>query len=285
MNRIARWPLCGALALLACLAQAQVIVDGRPRVLVLFDEKVMGVLGTTGWEVPNQTELTLIEHLRSDGFVLLDPQALRRNIDRNRGLRLLEGDERSASATGLAVGADISILGTAISKPAGAKLLGTQLQSIQATVTARVVLNDTGEVVGTATATATKASLDEVQGGVQALEEASRKLAAKLLPQVLAATDRVAAGHGGAGVEVTIAGLKSYRQLDYLLYYFETEVDGMTQVYLRDFTNTVATIRLEYDGTTQVLARKVARKSFKGFRLEPTEVTGNQLQFSVIGSR
>ena len=101
--------------------------------------------------------------------------------------------------------------------------------------------------------------------------------------QVLAATDRV---DGAArGIEVTIAGLKSYRQLDYLLYYFETDVEGMTQVYLRDFTNTVATVRLEYDGTTQALARKVARESFKGFRLEPTEVTGNQLQFSVIGSR
>ncbi|NND68435.1 MAG: hypothetical protein HKN19_12680 [Halioglobus sp.] len=282
MNKPVRWVLCAGLALLASLAHAQVSVDGRPRVLVLFDEKVMGILGTTGWEVPNQTELTLIELLRSDGFVLLDPQTLRRNIDRNRGLRLLEGDQRAATATGLAVGAELSILGTAISKPAGAKLFGTQMQSIQATVTARVVLNDTGEVVGTATATAAKASLDEVQGGVIALEEATKKLAADLLPQLLAATDRVE--EGARGIEVTIAGLKSYRQLDYLLYFFETEVDGMTQVYLRDFTNTVATVRLEYDGTSQVLARKVARESFKGFRLEPTEVTSNQLQFSVIGS-
>ncbi len=282
MNRLARCALCLGLVFLAALAQAQVSIDGRPRVLVLFDEKVLGVLGTTGWEVPNQTELTLIEHLRADGFVLLDPKTLRRNIDRDRGMRLLEGDERSAAAAGLAVGAEISILGTAISKPAGAKLLGTQMQSIQATVTARVVLNDTGEVVGTASARASKASLDEVQGGVLALEEATEKLAAQLLPQILAATDRV---DGAArGIEVTIAGLKSYRQLDYLLYFFETEVPGMTQVYLRDFTNTVATVRLEYDGTTQVLARKVARESFKGFRLEPTEVTGSKLQFSVIGS-
>lgn len=282
MGKVVRRALCAGLALLASFAQAQVSVDGRPRVLVLIDEKVMGILGTTGWEVPNQTELTLIEHLRSDGFVLLDPETLRRNIDRNSGLRLLEGDGRSATATGLSVGAEISILGTAISKPAGAKLFGTQMQSIQATVTARVVLNDTGEIVGTATASASKASIDEVQGGVIALDEATKKLAKSLLPQLLAATDRV--GEGASGIEVTIAGLKSYRQLDYLLYFLETEVDGMTRVYLRDFTNTVATVQLEYAGTTQVLARKVARESFKGFRLEPVEVTGNQLQFSVIGS-
>ena len=154
MSNVVRWVLCAAIALAAPVVQAEVSVDGRPRVLVLFDEKVMGVLGTTGWEVPNQTELTLIKHLRSDGFVILDPDTLRRNIDRAMGLRMLEGDQRSATATGLALGADISVLGTAISKPAGAKLLGTQMQSLQATVTARVVLNDTGEVVGTATATA-----------------------------------------------------------------------------------------------------------------------------------
>ncbi len=283
MSNVVRWVLCAAIALAAPVVQAEVSVDGRPRVLVLFDEKVMGVLGTTGWEVPNQTELTLIKQLRSDGFVILDPDTLRRNIDRAMGLRMLEGDQRSATATGLALGADISVLGTAISKPAGAKLLGTQMQSLQATVTARVVLNDTGEVVGTATATASRAALDEVQGGVQALDEATQKVAADLIPQILAATDRVA--KNGLGIEVTIAGLKSYRQLDYLLYYFETDVEGMTQVYLRDFTNTVATVRLEYDDTPQVLARKVARESFKGFRLEPTEVTSNQLQFSVIGSR
>ena len=63
MSNVVRWVLCAAIALAAPVVQAEVSVDGRPRVLVLFDEKVMGVLGTTGWEVPNQTELTLIKHL------------------------------------------------------------------------------------------------------------------------------------------------------------------------------------------------------------------------------
>ncbi|MEM6302291.1 MAG: hypothetical protein AAF749_11170, partial [Pseudomonadota bacterium] len=146
--------LLSAALVTAEISQAQVNVDGKPRVLVLIDEKVSGVLGTTGWEVPRQSEISLLAQLRSDEFMILDPETTRRNIDRNRGLRLLEGDERSATAAGLAMGAELSIIGTAISKPAGAKLLGTQLQSIQATVTARVVKNDTGEVIGSASATA-----------------------------------------------------------------------------------------------------------------------------------
>lgn len=282
MIRLATITLGLFVALSIGAAHAEVRVDGRPRVLVLIDEKVTGILGTTGWEVPNQTELSLIEHMRSDEFVLLDPKTLRHNIDRNRGLRLLEGDERSAAAAGLSVGAEISVLGTAISKPAGAKLFGSQLQSIQATVTARVVVNDTGEVVGSASATASQAHIDELQGGVIALAKATEKLAASLLPQILAAANPTS--EVTRGIDVTIAGLKSYRQLDYLLYFLETDVPGMTQVFLRDFTNTVATVRLEYDGTAQLLARKVARESFKGFRLEPTEVTANQLQFAVIGN-
>lgn len=258
-----------------------VSTQGKPTVLVVLQEKVGGVFGTTGWEVPTQAEITLMAALRDAGFPVVDSATVRANIDQAKGLRLLEADPRSAAALGLQHGAQVSIIGTAISKPAGAKLLETQMQSIQATVTARAIANDTGEILASGSANAAVAHIDEVAGGTQALAEATTTLAATLVPRLSAATDRP----GGVirSVRINISGLKSYRHLDYLLYFFEKKVNGVTAVYLRQFTNTVANINIEYDDQSAVLARKVTKEKFKGFRLEPTEVTDNRIDFSVVG--
>ena len=101
--------------------------QGKPTVMVVLQEKVSGVFGTTGWEVPTQAELTLMAALDKAGFTVVDAATVRSNLDQARGLRLLEADNRSAAALGLQHGAQISIVGTAISKPAGAKLLDTQI--------------------------------------------------------------------------------------------------------------------------------------------------------------
>jgi hypothetical protein len=258
-----------------------VSTQGKPTVMVILQEKVAGVFGTTGWEVPTQAELTLIAALTEAGFPVVDAETARSNLDQAKGLRLLEADNRSAAALGLQHGAQISIIGTAISKPAGAKLLETQMQSLQATVTARAIANDTARVLASGSANAAVAHIDEVAGGVQALDQATQKLAASLVPQLVLATEM--SDDAPRAIRVNISGLKSYRHLDYLLYFFETKVAGISEVYLREFTNTVANVSMQYNDQSAVLARKVAKQKFKGFRLEPTQVTDNRIDFSVVG--
>lgn len=258
-----------------------VSTQGKPTVMVILQEKVAGVFGTTGWEVPTQAELTLIAALDKAGFTVVDAATVRSNLDQARGLRLLEADNRSAAALGLQHGAQISIVGTAISKPAGAKLLDTQMQSIQATVTARAIANDTGKVIATGSANAAVAHIDEVTGGTKALADATHKLAGTLVPDLVNATERFAGEP--RDIRVNISGLKSYRHLDYLLYFFETKVPGITEVYLREFTNTVANISMQYNDQSASLARRAAKEKFRGFRLEPTEVTDNRIDLSVVG--
>lgn len=268
--------------LLPALSKAEsVSTETMPTVMVVLQEKVMGVFNTTGWEVPTQAEVTLIEQLRNSGFDVVDPQSLRLTLARERAQKMLESDNRSAASVGLQQGSQISILGTAISKPAGAKLHETQMQSIQATVTARVIKNDTAAVIATASATAAKAHIDEVQGGTLALEAATLKLAEELIPKITAELS-VSAGDART-LLLTISGLKSYRHLDYILYFFETKVKGVSGVYLDEFTNNVARLRLDYSDQSPVLARKVAKEKFRGFRLEPMEVTANRMDLSVVG--
>lgn len=264
-------------------AAEKTATQGKPTIMVVLQEKVMGVFNTTGWEVPTQAELTLMGRLQELGFPVVDPLTVRRNVVQAKGLRMLEADNRGAAAAGLQHGAQISIIGSAISKPAGAKLFETQMQSIQATLTARVIQNDTGQIITTGSATSAVAHIDEVQGGALALEKAAQDLADLLIPGIMAGTDHA------KGVTRTIAlnisGLKSYRHLDHILYFFETKIQGISEVYLRDFSNNIASVKLNYNDQSAVLARKIAKSHFKGFRLEPTQVSENRIDLSAIANR
>ncbi len=265
------------------VAQEALSTQSKPTVMIILQEKVMGVFNTTGWEVPTQAEITLMSRLQELGYPVVDPQTVRRNIVQAKGLRMLEADNRGAAAAGLQHGAQISIIGTAISKPAGSKLFETQMQSIQATLTARVIHNDTGQIITTGSATSAIAHIDEVQGGALALEKAAHDLADLLIPKIVSTTDK-ATGEART-IALNITGLKSYRHLDHILYFFETRVKGISEVYLRDFSNNIASVNLSYSDQSAVLARKIATSKFKGFRLEPTQVTDNRIDLSAIANK
>lgn len=265
--------------LVAAIAGTRAAHASDSRLLILMQEKVMGVFGTTGWEVPTEAELTLMEYFRAQGYEVVDITTVRRSLQQQRGVKLLNGDNKGAAATGLQHGARWSILGTAISKPAGAKLFGTQMQSIQATLTARVVDNDTGRVIATATATAAKPHIDEVQGGVLAIQEAARKLAADLSAQMQAA----ALPSGGDGsVRINISGLVSFRHLEFVMNYLRSEIPGAQDVTLDSFNSGLAEITVVHSGGGGAIANAVSRKRFNGFRLEPGYVSQSRVDISVV---
>lgn len=254
----------------------------KPKIMIIILEKVAGVFGTTGFEQPNQAELTLMQKFNELGFTVVDPAMVKRNLIQSKGLRLLEGDDRAAAAVGLQHGADISIIGSAISKPAGSKLFGTQMQSIQATLTARVVRNSDARVIAQGSASATQPHIDEVQGGVIAIEKAATELAENLGAQVEAKWQAQQKRGATQVVTVLITGLVSFRHLDFILSFFEKKVKGIKTTQLRSFTEGVAELGLDYRGGIRKLARQIARKKFSGFRLEPTSVTSNRMDLVVV---
>jgi len=247
----------------------------------MMQEKVMGVFGTTGFEQPSQADTTMMQKFQEKGFSVVDPATVRNNITRSRGLRLLEGDNKAAAAVGLQHGARFSVVGTAISKQAGGKLYGTQMQSIHATLTARVIRNDDARVIATGSARATQAHIDEVQGGAMAIEKAAVKLADDLAAKIMAKWKKKARS---ASQEITlnITGLYSYRHLDYIMTFLEKNVPGVKAVHMRSFSEGVAELGLEYRGRTRDLASGLVKKRFIGFSLQPTDVAASRIDIRVV---
>jgi hypothetical protein len=273
------------LAAILCLAPLHAAfgqVAEKPKVMVVMEEKVAGVFGTTGWETVGQAESTLMAKLMAAGFQVVDAQTVRRNIPRDKALQLLAGDEKAAALAGLQFGAQVVITGQAISKNVGGKLFGTNMQSLQATVQAKAIWTDDARVIATRVAESSKAHLDEVQGGVLAIREASGEVADALTAALLAESKNLQAGGRAQQITLLISGLVSYRHLAFVQEYLERGVQGVRGVQMRQFAQGSAELGVDYAGQSSQIAAQLANQKFTGFRLEPTSVTPNRLDVRAV---
>jgi hypothetical protein len=256
----------------------------KPKVMVIIEEKVGGLFGTTAWETVGQAESTLMERLVAAGFQVVDPATVRANIPRDKALRLLEGDPKAAATAGLQYGAQVVITGRAFSKNAGGRLLGTQMQSIQATLQARAIRADDGRVISSRSEQGAKAHIDEMQGGALAIKEASEKLSDAMVNDILTSWKREVYGRSQE-ITLIISGLVSYRHLSAVKSFLEHDLQGVKAVHQRNFTQGTAELMLDFAGKTSLIADELATKQFTGFRLEPTNVTPNRLDVRAIIDR
>jgi hypothetical protein len=265
---------------LSALGLLHVLVE-KPKVMIIMDEKVGGLYGTTGSESVGQAESTMMEKFINAGFNVVDPDTVKANITRDKALRILEGDTAAAAAEGLKYGAQIVITGKAFSKNAGGKLYGTNMQSLQATLQARVIRTDTGKVIASKSAQGAQVHIDELQGGALAIKEASEKMSDELIAMIVKQWSSEVYGRSQE-ITIMISGLVSYRHLAAIKKLLEKETQGVKAVHQRSFTGGVAELALDYGGKSTNIADELAAKKFAGFRLEPTNITPNRIDVKAI---
>src|SRR3989338_5311547 len=156
----------------------------KPRMMVIIDEKIGSA--ESGYS-PNlsESETVIIQKFTEKGFNFVDQATVKKNIKRNMALQAIAGDDSAAAAIGLEYGAEAVIIGNAVAKLAGKGIAGTEMKSIHASVTARAVKADTGEILATASEKGATAHLDETVGGALAIKKASEKIASNLIDQII----------------------------------------------------------------------------------------------------
>ncbi len=257
------------------------VLKEKPKVMVVIDEKVGGLYGTTGWEEVGQAESTIIEKLLNAGFNVVDPQTVRANITRDKALRMIEGDPSASATAGLQHGAQVVITGKAFSKNAGGKLYGTHMQSLQATIQARVIRTDDSKIIASRSETGRKAHIDELQGGALAIKDASEKLSDTLIADILSQWKKEVYGRSQE-IQIYITGLISYSHLSAIKNFLEKGMQGIKAVHQRSFTGGVAEIMVDYGGKSSNIADELTNRKFTGFRLEPTNVTPNRIDIKAL---
>ncbi len=257
---------------------------GKPKIMVIIEEKIAGLFMTTAFEDIGQAESTIMEQLINAGFTVVDSKIAKANITKDQAVKILSGNSQAAAVAGLNAGAQIIITGKAYSKNTGGRIVNTQMQSLQGVVQLRAIRTDDARIISSRSSRTAKAHIDEVQGGTLAIESAGRKVAQLLIADILnqwasESYDRK------RQITVMLSGLVSYRHLMAIKDFLQKEMAGVKAVHQRSFLAGSAELALDYSGKSSDIADDLATRKFKGFRLEPLQVTSNQLDLKVVLDR
>ncbi len=247
----------------------------KPRVMVMIPET--NVLDYNWWahwtSSVGAAEAAVIKELTSREFTVMDASTVRQSIDREAAVRAIEGDAAAAQQVAQQIGAEVLITGRAVSEPAGS-IAGSQLNSYQATVTARAVKADTGEILGVSSGAGRAAHLSATAGGRQALEQAAWQAANDILGQI---TEKWAKEVSGSRmIALSVAGVTKEVHDD-LVALLRSQVRGVVDVYTRDFIGDTGRLDVRYLGDANSLSQALLAFQPGGGRAYVVAVTPNKL--------
>lgn len=269
-----------AITLIVCLVCTSSHAYSAPTLAIIVTERIRGFGG--GFEQPGHAESLLAQEYSEMGFHVVDAATVRSNLTRQRAELLIQGDENAARQLALSHDAEYILVGTADTRPSGSELFDTQMKSIQANINARLIRSSDGRLLGTGRGQAAKVHVDELQGGLLAIEAACEKIIVQLTPTLQDLYDESMERDGGTISNVYISGLLSFQHLDFIMEFLESGVSGVDAVELISYSNGVAEVSIAGSVAPEGLALKMARKKFQSFKIEPFHVTGNRIDAKII---
>jgi len=249
---------------------------GNPRMMLLVDEKNIGVIEKWYYFSVDVTacETAMIDVFRNKGFEVVDPGIAKENAQREQVVAALEGNAQKAAALAKTQDAEWIITGKAVANVASGFNMGG-MKSCQANITARLVRADDAKIIATASEHAAVPHIDEVTGGTQAIERASRKCAENLMQKVMAEAQK--SFYNQATVNLRVEGFQSYNELQDFINKMKYYVRGIKSVNERGVSGAFANLDVKIVGNAAQLARELERKNIEPFTLKVTGSSMNRV--------
>ena len=249
-----------------------------PRMMVMIEERNIG-------EAPglfhyfdvdmNNAETAIIQAFMDKGFRFVDRQTVRQNLEREQAAAILQGDVAQAAALGRKVGAEVVLTGKALAKATVVEVYGAKQRSQQATVTARAIRSDTGDIIATASAQGAFPHIDDAVGSAKAIEKACAQLSEDLMEKVL---DRWQADvSSGSSITLQVRGIADYTQLTKFKAALPYYVRGLTSVVQRAWDGGYATLEIVMSGNSDDLAQRLSGKDIEGIKVKVVGMTQNSV--------
>jgi hypothetical protein len=253
---------------------------GNPRLMLLVDEQNVGVREKLYYFSVDITacETAMIDVFRNKGFEVVDPGVAKENAQREQVVAALEGNAQKAAALAKSQDAEWIITGKAIANVASGFNMGG-MKSCQANITARLVRADDAKIIATASEHAAVPHIDEVTGGTQAIEKASRKCAENLMQKVLAESQK--SFYNQATVNLRVEGFQSYNELQDFINKMKYYVRGVKSVNERGVSGAFANLDVKIVGNAGQLARELERKNLEPFTLKVTGSSMNRVEVAI----
>lgn len=253
-----------------------------PRLMVLIDEQNIGE--TPGYHLVtaelNTAETALMNWFMAKGFRFVDQATVKQNLDQQRADAILQGNAAQAAAVGKMVGAEVVITGKAVAKSNVTEAFGAQIRSQQATVAVRAIRTDTGDIIATAMGQGAHPHIDDVQGGVMAIQKACDKLAGPLMTQILNQWQTEVSS--GQTIVLNVQNVADYMQLNQFKNSLKYYVRGLETVNQRSFSDGYAVLEVVMKGSGDDLAQRLSGKDMDGIQIRVVGMTQNSVTVKLV---
>jgi hypothetical protein len=136
---------------------------------------------TSFWDIFPISETQLVKNLMEEGIEVIGREQVRELVSETTVLNAIKGDLKSARSIGLKTGADIVIVGTAVSSLRG-KRAAEDVKTVQANINVKVVSTLESSLIAAKTDFSTIKHENALQAELEAFDNASEKLADFLIP-------------------------------------------------------------------------------------------------------
>lgn len=222
----------------------------------------------------------LSSHFREKGFIVVSPETLG-SLAADLGPEYREPELSDESAVKLAgqVGAEVVIVGKAFARPTG-NVLGTDMKSVEATISVRAIRTDNATVMGSSEATGAGVNANETVAGTEALTLAASSVAEELSRLVTANWGREA--NPSVSVELVVKGIQEYADFVKFRTTIRNEIRGVRNVYLKAIKAGEAKMDVEVKGDARMLADELLLKAFEGFVVNISEVGHDRIILELV---
>ncbi len=256
---------------------------GKPRTMVMIDERNIGEHYYQFGMDMNTTEIAVMNELMNFGFPFVDPAQSRVVIANDVVSSALNGDTGAAANIALRLGAEIIITGTAVAKVAsgGSDVVrNAGFKSCQANINLRVIRSDDATIVAVASAYDRAAHIDEITGGTQALQKAAKKAAIELKDKIVIAWQKDV--YSSAQVQLQVTNIASFSQLSIFKNSLKYYIRGIQSVNQRSFAGGSAHFDIDIKGTAEQMASELDAKEIEGMKLQVTALSQNKISVKIV---
>ena len=250
-----------------------------PKVLVMVDEKALGSVSTS------EIETMAVRKLAEKGVETVDQSMVQANLERIQKALRGAGDSRASAVLGREFGADVMLIGEAVSKPNAAKIGDSNLHSYMASVMFRAVRVDNSVNVASASEYATVIAMDDITGSSKALRAAGEKALDAVIPVLIAkwdsSGDASAAANGKVAIEITVGGMDQVWKLK------ETRVrlkgmKAVSGVQQKSYSQGAAIFCVESSIPSEELAEELVLNPPEGLKVQVVEIKPAVLSLRVV---
>lgn len=254
--------------------------EGNPRCVVVIVED-----NNTDDDIPPRTDgvaQSVIERFFIDkGVQLMDQTASAESRDRDMNLAAMNDDVKKMAAMAASFKADVLIRGAIEARMIGtSELSGRTLHKWNATLSIRAYHTDSAQLLMSGTYTEMKPTINENQGGDEAIRACAEKNAGKILQDIGEAWRKRQNVRRTIQVTIENCSRKDYKAFESVM----MNERGVQAVRMRELVNRICQVEVDWEYDLERLATRIEQLKADGTSYEITEQTHDRITIKAVSA-